>query len=83
MRLNIRDIDSPFHQALLQDKHLHEIATGKVHLTFRSVTNILYNLMPALNITFLEKHFCSYAIVRYIKEKYNTSWQEIMAKRVI
>ena len=83
MQRNIRGIDSPFHQAFLKDKHLHEIVSGKVHLTFRSVTNILYNLMPALNITFLEKHFCSYAIVRYIMEKYHTSWQEIMAERVI
>ena len=83
MRQNIRDIDSPFHQALLKDEHLHEIASGKLHLTFRSVTNILYNLMPALNITFLEKHFCSYAIIRFISEKYHTSWQKIMAERVI
>ena len=83
MQRNIRDLESPFHQAFRKDKHLHEIVSGKVHLTFRSVTNILYNLMPALNISFLEKNLCCYAIIRYIMEKYNTSWQEIMAERVI
>lgn len=83
MKLNIRDIDSAFHRAFRNDEHLHEIVSGKVHLTFRSVTNILYNIMPALNISFLEKNFCCYAIVHYIMEKYDTSWQEIMAERVI
>ena len=83
MQRNIRDLESPFHQALRKDRRLHEMVSGQIHLTFRSVTNILYNLMPALNISFLEKNLCCYAIVRYIMEKYNTSWQEIMAERVI
>ena len=83
MQSNIRDLDSPFHQALRKDQHLHEMVSGKIHLTFWSVTNILYNLMPALNISFLEKNLCCYGLVRYITEKYNTSWQEIMAERVI
>lgn len=83
MQSNIRDIESEFHQAFRKDEHLHDIVTGKVHLTFRSVTNILYNIMPALNISFLEKNFCCYAIVNYIMAKYHTSWQAIMAERVI
>ena len=83
MQSNIRDLDSPFHQALRKDQHLHEMVSGKIHLKFRSVTNIMYNLMAALNISFLEKNLCCYGIVRYITEKYNTSWQEIMAERVI
>ncbi|MBR5960940.1 MAG: hypothetical protein IKZ98_08070 [Clostridia bacterium] len=83
MQSNIRNLDSPFHRAFRQDRHLHEIVSGKIHLTFRSVTNILYNLMPALNISFLEKNLCCYAVVRYIMDKYNTTWQEIMAERVI
>lgn len=83
MKLNIRDIDSAFHREFRNDEHLHEIVSGKIHLTFRSVTNILYNIMPALNISFLEKNFCCYAIVHYIMEKYDTSWQEIMSERVI
>lgn len=83
MKSNIQNLESEFHQAFRKDKHLHDIVTGKVHLTFRSVTNILYSIMPALNISFLEKNLCCYAIVRYIAEKYNTSWQEIMAERVV
>lgn len=83
MQSNIKNLDSDFHRAFLKDQNLHAIVRGKVHLTFRSITNILYNIMPALNITFIEKNFCCYAIVRYIMEKYNTSWQAIMAERVI
>ncbi len=83
MQSNIKDIESEFHQAFRKDENLHDIVSGKVHLTFRSITNILYNIMPALNISFLEKNFCCYAIVHYIMEKYQTSWQAIMAERVI
>lgn len=83
MQLNIQDIESEFHQTFRKDKHLHDIVSGKIHLTFRSIANILYNIMPALNITFLEKNFCCYAIVHYIMEKYDTNWKQIMAERVI
>lgn len=79
---NMIGLESDFHQALLKDERLHDIISSKTHLVFRSIANILYNIMPSLNVTFLDKHFCCYAVVNYIMEKYNTDWKEIMAQRV-
>lgn len=75
--------ESEFHQTLIRDKHFVELVSGKTHLVFRSIANILYNIMPSLNLSFLDKHFCCYAVVRYVMEKYNTDWKQIMNERVI
>ncbi len=82
-RANIQGLESEFHQALIRDEHLVEMVSGKTHLVFRSIANILYNLMPSLNLSFLDKHFCCYAVVRFIMEKYDTDWKQIMNERVI
>ena len=81
MIYNVSNINSDFHTAFINDEKLHDIVTGDIHLTFRSIVNILYNILPILNITFVEKNFCCYSIVRYIMEKYNTSWEEIFEER--
>ncbi len=83
MKQNIKDIDSRFHQAFLKDERLHKIVSGRIHLTFRSVVNIFYGILPVLNLNFLDKNLCCYAIVRFTMEKYDTDWEEIMTERVI
>lgn len=83
MRKNISGLESPFHKALYEDERLHDMVSSKTHLVFRSVVNIFYSIMPALNISFLDKNLCCYAIVRYIMEKYDTKWQQVMEERVI
>ena len=81
MIYNVSNINSEFHTAFINDEKLHDIVTGDIHLTFRSIVNILYNILPILNITFVEKNFCCYSIVRYVMAKYNTSWKEIFEER--
>jgi hypothetical protein len=82
-RANMQGLESEFHQMLVRDEHLIEMVSGKIHLVFRSIANILYNVLPSLNLSFLDKHFCCYAVVRYIMEKYDTDWKQIMNERVI
>jgi len=83
LKKNISTVESDFHQAMLRDKNLHNLITSSVHLTFRSIVNILYSCMPAMNITFMEKQLCCYVIVRYTLEKYKTNWEQLMKERVI
>ena len=82
-RANMHGLESEFHQTLIRDEHLNEMVSSRTHLVFRSIVNILYNLMPSLNLSFLDKQFCCYAVVRYIMEKYDTDWKHIMEERVI
>ncbi len=80
---NTKGVDSEFHKAMMADEKLHEVVSNDLHLIFRSISNILYSVLPALNITFMEKQFCCYAIISFIMEKYDTTWQQIAKERKI
>ena len=57
-RANMHGLESEFHQTLIRDEHLNEMVSSRTHLVFRSIVNILYNLMPSLNLSFLDKQLC-------------------------
>lgn len=83
MKNNVSGIGSEFHEAFISEESIDQMITSETHLVFRSITNLLYNILPTLNINFLEKNFCCYAITEYIFRCYNTSWKEIFKERMI
>lgn len=83
MKSNVSGIGSEFHEVLISEESIDRMITSETHLVFRSITNLLYNILPTLNINFLEKNFCCYAITEFIAKKYNTSWKEIFKERII
>ena len=83
MKSNVSGIGSEFHELLISEESIDRMITSETHLVFRSITNLLYNILPTLNINFLEKNFCCYAITEFIAKKYNTSWKEIFKERII
>jgi len=83
MKNNVSGIGSEFHAAFIAEESIDQIITSETHLVFRSVANLLYNILPTLNINFLEKNFCCYAVTEFIFRKYNTSWEEIFKERMI
>ncbi len=83
LKNNIKDLQSDFHQRMYNDEDLHKMVSGRTHLIFRSLVNILYNVLPTLQIGFLQKNFCIYSILEHIKSKYDTDWNQIMDERKI
>ena len=83
MKNNVSGIGSEFHEAFISEEAIDQTITSETHLVFRSIANLLYNILPTLNINFLEKNFCCYAITEYIFRSYNTSWKEIFKERMI
>ena len=66
MKSNVSGIGSEFHEVLISEESIDRMITSETHLVFRSITNLLYNILPTLNINFLEKNFCCYAITEFI-----------------
>lgn len=83
MKNNVSGIGSEFHEAFISEEAIDQMITSETHIVFRSIANLLYNILPTLNINFLEKNFCCYAITEYIFKKYDTSWKEIFKERRI
>jgi hypothetical protein len=83
MKNNVSGIGSEFHEQLISGESIDQMITSETHIVFRSITNLLYNILPSLNINFLEKNFCCYAITEFIAKEYKTSWKEIFKERMI
>lgn len=83
MKSNVSNINSEFHRELLKEENFDNLIESRDHIVLRSIANILYSILIPLNIKFIEKHFCCYAISRYIFEKYNTTWKDILLERSV
>jgi len=78
---NVNGIASEFHHNFVGQDNIDEVISGRLHIIFRSIVNVFYTILGPLNINFLEKNFCCYAVCHYVFDKYNTTWDQIMEER--
>ncbi|SHH58532.1 hypothetical protein SAMN02745135_01282 [Caloranaerobacter azorensis DSM 13643] len=83
LKKNVSEINSEFHDVFVSNESVDDLVSSKEHMVLRSLVNILYSILPTINISFIYKHFCCYAMSRYIFEKYNTDWKTIFCERGI
>jgi len=80
LRQNISDINSDFHNEL-REKNLEELLEHEEHQIFKLLINIVYKAIHMLGIPFNDRNAACYFVCRYVLERNNTSWDEILEER--